>query len=517
MTKYICTSCETTFEHDAGKLRCPQCLRQHGLVEEGAQKPQKERRPGGRRRTVVLALLGVSVAGLAAGGGLLYHRSRTDLPGPGQLAVLDADMLRKTLLKRGVPLEQVVDPLTPGPQVKALAATVTEADPTKRALALARKVSARVKGYTADFGGVGPGATVRTPEELLAVKAEQKPGVLSYELATLLVAVLRAAGLQAVLAQVHRVNAPMPSADPRGAAGRYVAVVYAAGGLGRQVLTTLDPLRALKLPRWAGEGGDAAMTVPAGAAAEPLDDASAAARLLSLRALRSPGEKSREAYTLSSLAIKASAPSATLHVARAMVLAAAGGRKDALAEARKALSLRKDPPRHTTVAMLSLSQGKLDEALLNLKEALRQDANFWPARQLMAMVTKPEEADKHMKAALEVAPEEPSVQLTHAARLMAARKAKEAIAVLRKVVAARPDREALLMLYQALVVTGQKEEATAVRARLLASVAKGKERKALLRLLGAMTPPSETPAAGAAPPAAPRIPKLELPDVTLGK
>ena len=298
-----------------------------------------------------------------------------------------------------------------------------------------------------------------------------------------------------------------------------MAVVYAEGGLGSKVLVTLDPLRAMKLPRWAGEGGDPSMAVPAGAAAEPLDDASAAARLLSLRALRSPRDRSREAYALSSLAIKASAPSATLHVARALVLAAAGGRKDALAEARKALSLRKDPPRHTTVAMLGLSQGKPGEALLNLKEALRQDARFWPALQLMAMVTKPEEADKHMKAALEVAPEEPSVQLTHAARLMAARKAQEAITVLRKVVAARPDREALLMLYQALVVTGQQGEASTVRARLLAMV-KGKERKALLRLLGAMTPPQEAPAAPVAPdepPAAPRLPKLELPDVTLGK
>ena len=518
MTKYLCTSCETTFEHHADKLRCPQCLRQHGLVEEGTRAPDKK--PAPKRKMLILGLLVLSVLGLAAGGGLLYHRSHTDLPAPGQLCVLDAEMLKKTLLQRGVPPDRLVDPFAAGEAVKALASSAQEPDAQKRARLLARKVAARIKGFSADLRGQGPGK-VRSPDQLLATaNAGKGVSVLSFELAALMVSVLRAAGLEAVLAQVHQVDAPMTTADPGGAAGRYVAVVYRGGELGRQALLALDPLRALALPSWAGKGNDAEMSCSASAAMEPLDDGSAAARLLSLRALRAGREASQEAYALSSLAIKASAPSATLHVARALVLATSGGKRDALAEARKALSLRKDPPRYTTLAMLSLAAGKPEGALLNLREALKLDAKFWPAHQLLAMVlAKPEEADKHMAAALAVAPREPSVLLTRAARLLAAGKLQQAIKILRGVVAVRPDREAQLMLYQALVLTGQRAEAARVKAQLLAA-ARDDERGALKKLLGAMSPPPAAAPQSAdpgGPPAAPRIPRLELPDVTLGK
>ncbi len=524
MTKYLCTSCETSFEHDAGKLRCPQCLRQHGLVEEGTTgASQKKKKPGRKRRVLVLGLLGLSVVGLAAGGGLLYYRSHTDLPDPGQLAVLDAVMLRKTLIKRGVPPERVADPFAADEAVRALAASVKERDPKKRAAALARQIAKKMVGLRADLRGEGHGKVLTPGQLLAAVKANKRPRVLSFELAALVASVLRAAGLWAVLAQVHQVQAPMPTADPGGGAGRYVVVVFRPGQLGRQALLALDPLRALTLPAWAGEGKDPAMEAPTSATMELLDDASAAARLLSLRALRKRRDEPREAYVLSGLAIKASSPSPTLHVARALVLAAAGGPSDALAEARKALSLRKDPPRYTTLAMLSLAQGKPEGALLNLTEALKQDDKYWPAHQLMAMVVaKPEDADRHMAAALAVAPREPSVMLTKAARLMAARKVEQAIEILRQVLAVWPNQEARLMLYQALVVTGKKEEAGKVKAALLAA-AKGKERAALERLLNSMTPgpapgptsPGSDPAGQ--PPSAPRIPELKLPDVTLGK
>lgn len=522
MTRYLCTSCEISFEHDSGKLRCPQCLRQHGLVEEGTQAPRKK--PVPKRRILVLGLLGLSALGLAAGGGLLYYRSHTDLPGPGQLAILDAVMLKKTLLKRGVPPERVVDPFTAGEAVKALANSVEQRDPKKRAQLLAQKVASVIRGLKADFSSQGKGQ-VRLPGQLLAAaKAGKAVRVFSFELAALMLSVLRAAGLDAVLAQVHRVEAPMPTADPAGALGRYVVLVYRSKELGRQALLALDPLRALELPSWAGKGNDPEMSFPASSSMELLDDASAAARFLSLRALRLPRDASQEAYILSRLAIKASAPSATLHLARALVLATSGGRKDALAEAHKALSLRKDPPRYTTLAMLNLAQRKPEGALLNLNEAIKLDASFWPAHQLLAMiVAKPEAAQKHLEAALAVAPREPSVLLTKAARLISRRELDEAITVLRQVVAMRPDREARLMLFQALMATDRKEEAGKVKAQLLAS-ATGSERDALLKLLLAMAPPPKK-APGTAdpggdslsPPAAPRIPEIKLPDVKLGK
>lgn len=524
--KYHCTGCETDFEHHAGKLRCPQCLRQHGLVEQGDQLHQQAAEPAqperGRRR-LLLVLLVLSLAGLTAGGGLLYHRSQTDLPAPGQLAVLDGAMLIKTLKQRGVPADQAVNPFAAGAAAQALAGAVSETDPHKRAVALARQVATRIKGLTVDLEGHGQGPVLLPGQLLAAIKAGKRPRVLSYELALLLATVLRAGGLEGVLAQEFAVDAPMPTADPGGAVGRYLVVVHARGQLGRKPLVVLDPVRALALPAWAGKGRDPGMQAHASASMEQLDDASAAARLLSLRALRARRDDPQKAYRLSALALSASSPSANLHVVRALVLRAAGGAADAVTEARKALSLRQDAPRHTALAMLLAAHDKPHKAALQLRQALKLDPRFWPAHQVLAMMlADPKQSQKHMDAALAVAPAEPAVQMTLAARQLRAGKAEQAITTLRRVLAVRPGQEARLMLYQALLGTGKTQQAEGVKKQLLAAAREPGKMARLLKLLSARTGGGSAkqpaaPAAPEAPPNTPKMPRIKLPDVKLSR
>jgi tetratricopeptide (TPR) repeat protein len=505
------------------------------------------------RRHLLLALLVVSLAGLAAGGGWLLLRSRTDLPRPGQLGVLDDTLLRRTLTQRGLPADELINPLSPGPALRKLVQGLDQVgDPKKRALAVARRVAARLQGAGVDLMGEGH-APVRTPATLLArlqgkgqpqgperkqkseqkgeQKREQTVGpprhLLSYELATLMVAALRAADLEAVLGIRPRVDdAPMPTADPRGGLARYAAAVYAPGTLGKAPpVAVLDPVRALSPPSWAGKGGDASMLVD-GDGLKPLDDASAAAHLLALRAFRVRQENPKRAVELSYWALQASAPSPTLRVLRAEVLGAAGGRADAVSEAQKALALRKDPPRLVAVANALLVSGQAEQALTLAREAIKLDPKYWPAHLLLAVLLlqpKREEGEKHLHAAQEVAPEAPEVKLVQALDLLGQGQPDLALPLLREVVAARPREDTRLLLYQLLSARGEAEEASRLRQALLTDSRDRTQTRRRLEGVDKALEQARQQAAGA-PPAGPqeptevpKIPQFKLPDVTIGQ
>ena len=520
MTRYRCTACEINFSVDDDAPRCPQCLRRHGLVEAGdgatASRPR-----GSRKRLVVAGLLLLSLVGLVVAGALLLVRSQTDLPRPGQLALLDADDLRKTLRQRGVPEELAqTNPFDAGSAAIKLTAQDRALPPKERAVALARRVAAKLEGVQPELdGGHASGAGLLTPRRLLAALAGGKrPRVTSFELASLMVALLRQAGLQAVLALAHRVDAPMVSPDPTGAAGRYVAVVYRK--LGQQRLAVLDPLRALPLPAWAGKGQDATMAGAGVADLELLDDASAAAHLLALGALRLGPGAAQQAYRQTQTALKAAAPSAGLRVARAVVLARSGGLQDGVAEARKAVALRDDAPRRSALAQLLMSHGEPAGAVTLLRAALKADARYWPAMLLLSLVQRDAtKADELYQAALKLAPGAPRVLTIKAARAKARGQNKEAIAALRQVLARRPSEAVQVMLYQALRDDSQTQPARKLRQQLIRKARDPKQMTRLLKSLDAadkaMREPEPRPDTAAPPD--PGVPQLRLPDVSLTK
>jgi len=509
------------------------------MIDASARTPAP--RTAGRppQRKILLGLLALFLVGLATGGAVLFLRSRIDLPQPGQLGILSAALLKRTLVHRGVPQKQAVDPFPQTGAIRALAAGLKDGPPKERAAALARKVAKVIQGASIDLTGELD-SPLRTPAQLLAqLKKEQgKPlTVLSFELAALMTAALRAAGLPVVLGLVHQVDAPMPTADARGSLARYVAVVYPRGGLGKTPLQVLDPARALRLPVWAGKGSDPSM-IASPMSLQALDDATAAAHLLALRAFRLRHTASMEAYSLARWALGAAAPSATLQMIQAEVLAAAGGIQDALSEARKALALRKDPPRLCGLAMFLLAAGRPAESLPHLQEALKQDPKYWPARLMSAallMSAKPEEGAKHLDAALAIAPRSAAVLTLKATLLMGQGKLPQALPLLRQATEAQPSEERRLMLYQALKMLDKTEEAARLRATLIKSsrdAAKTKKRlSAIDKMLESNPDNHPAPPPDTGPPAKkgpleeelkgdlPGFlpPRLELPDVTLGQ
>jgi Tfp pilus assembly protein PilF len=270
-----------------------------------------------------------------------------------------------------------------------------------------------------------------------------------------------------------------------------------------------------------------------------LDDASAAAHLLSLRAQsamrRAPAKGSAEAYELSRLALAASAPSATLQLARAFVLAGAGGEQDALAAARHAAQMKADAPRRTALARLLVSLGEPAEGRGALQAAVQQDPRFFPAlvglAQLAWLTGKRDEGDARLRAAQEIAPDDETVLAAGASRLIVDGKLDEGLAMLERAAAAGPESEPVhLSLYATLARAGRAERAKTVRARLLEIAADQDEIKRALDALdraaaqvAAQVAAASQPAAAATnapvPPPPPPLPprrELKLPDVSLG-
>ena len=468
-------------------------------------------------------MLAVSAVALAAGAGLFLHKRATDLPLPGQLGMLDAETLGLTLTARGLPAGTVADhPLQGGEAVAALAGEAPGAkDAAGRAAALAAALVGKCTGVR-PLLNAPPTWKARTPEALLKALSGKEPvQTTSLELASLLVALLRAAELPAVLAQRFHTAAPAGAPDPTGYLGRYIAVVYPPGKLGSEPVARLDPLLGLKLPAWAAEEPARGAMGVSSEEVIPLGDASAAAHLMSQRALASAVKEPELAYRLTRAAVATAAPSATLLLARAQVLAAAGGIKDAVGVARKALAARDDAPRQTGVARLLLMSGDPDGALGMLRQAVKAKPGFWPARQLLASLmgrTDPEKAEEHLLKGLEIAPEEPGLLLLDGAWRLSRGLPGQAAERLKKVAEALPGNlDVKLMLYHALKQSSQSEEAAAVRKDLLARAEKREEMEQRLEMIdnAPASPEGEVddPGSGEASPDT----MVKLPDVSLGK
>ena len=474
--------------------------------------------------------------GVLAAAAFWAYRLRETPPQPGELRVLNHSAIIATLIARGVPPADAVDPFEAGGAIKALAKELpakelAAKDPAAIVAAGVKRLVPLLAPLTLDLTAQGR-EPIRSAEELATALAQKDPelkSVTSYEATVLLVALLRERGVAALLAEVFALEAPTTSADVSGSLGRYVVAVYPsealrnAAVLGKKELLRVDPTRAARLPSWHG-GSDPTMRSLA-KALSPLDDASAAARIYALRAQREvqldPSAPQR-AYELVGLALSASAKSPTLHSARAMVLAQAGGSAaigDALDEARKAHQLRSDGPRRNLLAQLLIAQGRQQDAMRELEAVIKAEPRFWPAHQtlgaLKLLAGDREGARAHLDQALKLAPNQPSVLTMRATQLLADGATDQAIKLLRQAVKAQPHSEqVLLQLYMALLKGAEDKEARTVRRQLLAVARDPKRVRALLKQIdeaagvssdegGAASRPSQPPATGGSATSAP--------------
>lgn len=484
MSQYRCLNCQITFEDSSRKPRCPQCLRQYGLEDVGSPSLLKHNKQRIRRRFGP-SFLALSLVVFVAAGASLIFRRYTDLPQPGQLAILSGDVLKNTLVKRGIPWNEAFNPFVSSAAMLDFVKEMQGNNPAEQANKLLQKLARLMSKIRPDVSVDEP-TIVRTPEELWSVI--QKKTILSsnsLEMALLVATLMRILDISAIVAQCHHLQTNMSSADLPSGIGRYLVVIYKKEALGKEPLLILDPFRSLNLPRWCGEGNDSTMR----SLTEhfvPLDDATVAAHVMALRAFQQRNHSPDKAYALSQLALKAGASSPNLYLLQASILASVGGTADAIAAGRKALSMDAESAVHTALAELMLLSGNINEAKTHLEKALQDDGQYWPAHQALATLlfaTDVEQSKKHLQAALDIAPDEPSNLMLQAAQELRDSRPQHAIPLLKKSLAQRSALEGELLLYQAFLHTGDELAAKQQRQKLLA---KAKDRNKIEQLLDTM-------------------------------
>jgi tetratricopeptide (TPR) repeat protein len=395
--KYTCVGCGAEFEADPqDKLRCPKCLRQHGLEPEtseteadaeGDEAPARPAAVPGRSLGARYAVGGAVLvaAAIALVGALLAVRRAEQLPAEST----SDEQLRKAVVARGVASEDVVLPFGVDPGIVALARDHAKgAGPLERGQALAQAVRQLI-----DQSKAVRWRRQRLPEEpprravdLLSALHSPNPGdVRSYEAAALVLAAARAAGLHALLAEVHKQGGRY--ADPSGSIGAYAVAVYgAAPAPGQQPLGYVDAF------------GDGSIDE-----ATPLDDLTAVAGYFVLRSLAHAGGHgdTAAAYRDADLAVKLAPASPLPQVARGQALIAGGGASEAITELRQAAAKRDDAPRHTNLAAAYIAAQEPEQAEASLRAAIQRDAGFGPARLALAAILTMRRDDQAAQAELD--------------------------------------------------------------------------------------------------------------------
>jgi hypothetical protein len=463
--KYTCVGCGAEFEAEPqDKLRCPQCLRQHGLIPEtGAGQGDEDEEPArpaagagrslGARYAVGGAVL-LAVA-LAVVGALLATRHADRAPAEST----SDEQLRKAVQARGVAGEDVVLPFATDPGIVALARAAQGTAPLERGEALA----AAVRKLIDDSKAVRwrrqrlPEDPPRRAQELLSALHAPNPGdVRSYEAASLVLAAARAAGLHTLLAEVQKQGGRY--ADPSGSLGAFAVAVYAG-----PPAPTAKPLGYV----------DAFGAGPV-EEATPLDDVAAVAGFYLMRSLAHSGGSgdTAAAYRDADIAVKLAPASPLPLVARGQALITGSGAREAIAELRQAIAKRDDAPRHTNLAAAYIAAQEPEQAEASLRAAIQRDAGFGPARLALAAILTMRRDDQAAQSEIEaverIDPDLVGLRLVRAQ--IQARKGDLAAAErdVRAEMAADPgDERAGLMLFGLLKGQAKDPEADSVKEALL--------------------------------------------------
>ena len=496
--QYTCANCDHTFESDEEKPRCPKCLRRHGLIPDtgedndkkgagrkaaGGSALSRELPPGvvpgrsARNKLIALVVVAVLVVGGVGAGIYFLVRKKPSAAVPDQVPLGPAKvaLLKQVARKRGVPLETVY--------------FAPDADVTKRGRALghggdARAVAGRILAFVrsglpqGDTGktmaGAKPWMTLRptgrpkasnlmTAGQLFGALIQQRPvTVVDYELACLYLALARAAGLKAVLAEIYRNTDQKGPADPSGYLGHFGVALYTGPKYAGRPTLVVDPTR--------GRMNQAKEF-------EVLTDLEAAAHGLSLQGealLRLHGAPA-DANEAIAGAVKLAPRSATVNAARGMLLLKTGGLEPGLDALRTARTLREDAPRYLLVGVAYALKKDFGRAMTNIDQAIGHDADYaqaylWKAQFQLAR-GKLEEAVTQLDKAQELAPDLPEALVLRATLLTMKNKPTQAMALLRRALKKDPQNDdARFALFRLLYVTGDEQDANAEAKKWLAMV-----------------------------------------------
>lgn len=326
-TKYFCAHCdeEFTLEKAETKPRCPRCMRKVGV------EPVEEAPPpyASGRRAAIIAVVALALVAI----GYAAYRS--------QVISLEA-----------------TPPLRPLEPVE-LAAYLERDQIRAGAYATMFALPAEVEGWSLDPAELtrqlhsessrwslerALPREVLTADQALALMQAREERVELYplELATVMAALLRAQGMNAMVAEVWKFGAEQTPPDPSGMLGYFVTAVMEPGS--REASAYYDP--------WGGRGelDPSAVRV--------LRDTEAIGAALGIEATHvfARSGDGTKALPIVETALKLDPVSPSLRVVYATILVDSGGVPQAIQEIEAALQLRDDSSRQLNMAQLRLAQ-----------------------------------------------------------------------------------------------------------------------------------------------------------------
>lgn len=349
--KYFCAHCDQEFVLEEGlgserKPRCPRCMRGSGVeAVADAEKPSDA-----WRRPVALLLAALAIAVIGYGG---YRLTTVDLEDAVPLRPLEARELTAYLER---------DQIDAG-SYESMFALPGEVDgwpeePSELAQALHGESS---RWSLEQMLGRG----VLTADQALARMATATDRVKLYplELATSMAALLRARGVDAMVAEAWSLGNEQSPPDPSGMLGYYVTAVYES--------TATEP--SFFFDPWGGRGEVRPSSV------RVLRDTEVIAAALGVEAARifTQSGDGAKALPMIETALRLDPMSPSLRVVYATVLAESGGLAQAMQELDAATQLRPDGPRKLHAVQLNLAQAAMLDASgeRELAEAKLSEAN----------------------------------------------------------------------------------------------------------------------------------------------
>jgi tetratricopeptide (TPR) repeat protein len=481
--RYLCIQCDEKFELSSQQeLRCPKCLRVHGIRELSAAPSALPARSSGRRARIVVAV--VAVLGLLAGGGYLswLHERRPD---PATLArsPLGQRVLRRELGASGVEAGTLVRLFELSPEMERFAARAVagETSAEGRARAVVKALRARASSqafvpWSLTDPRLGP---VMTAAEVLSVisKDGARKELYPLELAALAVAALRAADVPAMLAEVHAWPSERAPLDPSGRFGYFAPALLTANG------------KAHVFDVYGGRAEQASCSD-----CVVLSDVQAVGAGLALRATQRLAQNEDPALALrdADAAVKLWPSSAASRSARGAVLLANGASDLGQGELEAAAQMRPDAPRRNNLAMLYLALGDTERAAREVAQALEQQPDFASAHATLAEIHLAQGEREQARAELDkmqaIDPGSPSLPLAFAQFYAATGQNEQAIEHARRAAQARPSDPQVHLLLARIYRQAGRYEAMRTEAREVLSLSPpaltARMRELLERVLG---------------------------------
>jgi tetratricopeptide (TPR) repeat protein len=447
--RHLCVHCDEQFELAPDQeVRCPKCMRVHGIRALGAapaSEPKRARKPGLWAVLVVL-LLG------AGGTGAYVLWQREQHPDAVALATqpLGQRVVQRELERRGVSADTQVHLLDADGTVESFAtrATAGAGSPADKARAVVKALRARaqVQAFVAwSLADPREGPSLVAAETAKAIEKDgARKQLYPLEVAALGVSALRTAGVPAMLVEAFAWPGERVPLDPSGRFG-YFAIGLPEGKSWR----VFDAY-----------GGRAEQATCA--ECTQLGDLEAIGAALSLRATQRLANNEDPARALrdADAAIKLLPGSASVRGARGAVLLANGANEAGQSELEAAAQMRSDGPRKNNLAMLALALGDGERAAREIAQVLEQQPEYALAHVTLAQVQlatgERDQARAELDKAESLDPHIPLIPLTRAQYFAVDNQNDQAVAEARRAAQARPnDPQVHLLLARIYRQAGQ--------------------------------------------------------------